>query len=170
MPPIVAEPPSAGISVARIRIVVVLPAPLGPTKPKISPAGTEKSTWSTATWPPYLLCSDSTAITRPSSSVQDQVRLARLALAHADADRAGADLARSQGSADRPRRGDGLRLERPPGVTRPVEYLDAAQLRLQALHERVAEADGRLEASGEVEVVDVHLAEAVSHHGGDEPS
>jgi hypothetical protein len=37
MPPIVALPRSAGVSVARIRMVVVLPAPLGPTKPKISP-------------------------------------------------------------------------------------------------------------------------------------
>ncbi len=31
-----------------ILIVVVLPAPLGPRKPKISPSGTWKLTWSTA--------------------------------------------------------------------------------------------------------------------------
>jgi len=31
-------------SVARMRMVVVLPAPLGPTNPKISPSGTSKVT------------------------------------------------------------------------------------------------------------------------------
>src|SRR3979409_2554859 len=62
MPPTEARPSSAELSVARIRIVVVLPAPLGPTKPKISPFGTVKVTSSSATWPPYALCRFSTAI------------------------------------------------------------------------------------------------------------
>src|SRR5579859_7515723 len=62
MPPMVASPASAELSVARIRMVVVLPAPLGPTKPKISPFGTSKETSSSATRWPYSLCSPSTAI------------------------------------------------------------------------------------------------------------
>src|SRR5436190_4656140 len=47
-PAIVASPPSGLISVASIRSVVVLPAPLGPRKPKISPRCTAKSTPRTA--------------------------------------------------------------------------------------------------------------------------
>src|SRR5690349_144879 len=35
-----------------IRMVVVLPAPLPPTKPVISPAGTSNDTWSTAVFSP----------------------------------------------------------------------------------------------------------------------
>src|SRR4029077_2865533 len=44
-----AVPPLGGSSVASMRRVVVLPAPLGPRKPKISPAWTRKSTPATAT-------------------------------------------------------------------------------------------------------------------------
>ena len=35
-----------------IRMVVVLPAPLGPSSPKTEPRGTEKLMSSTATWSP----------------------------------------------------------------------------------------------------------------------
>ena len=51
-PATVARPPVGASRVARIRIVVVLPAPLGPRNPKNSPAPTEKSMLSTATVPP----------------------------------------------------------------------------------------------------------------------
>src|SRR5215831_2480628 len=64
MPPTVAVPESGTARVARIRMVVVLPAPLGPTKPKISALGTMKSTDSRATWLPNRLCSAWTSITR----------------------------------------------------------------------------------------------------------
>ena len=47
-PAMVASPPSGSISVASIRSVVVLPAPLGPRKPKISPSATSRSTPRTA--------------------------------------------------------------------------------------------------------------------------
>src|SRR5579859_5803248 len=43
-----AVPPVGGISVASMRSVVVLPAPLGPRKPNISPAFTARSTPATA--------------------------------------------------------------------------------------------------------------------------
>src|SRR6202171_4901983 len=43
-----AEPPLGGMSVASIRRVVVLPAPLGPRNPKISPDRTVRSTPATA--------------------------------------------------------------------------------------------------------------------------
>src|SRR5215831_13005451 len=62
MPPMVAVPPSGEASVARMRMVVVLPAPLGPTKPNISPRGTVKSTSSSATCPAYRLYRPSTSI------------------------------------------------------------------------------------------------------------
>jgi hypothetical protein len=35
-----------------MRIVVVLPEPFGPRKPKTDPRGTARSSASTATWPP----------------------------------------------------------------------------------------------------------------------
>ncbi len=40
-----------------IRMVVVLPAPLAPTKPVISPVGTSNDTWSTAVLSPNRLVS-----------------------------------------------------------------------------------------------------------------
>src|SRR5260370_11289470 len=43
-----AEPPLGGMSVASMRSVVVLPAPFGPRKPKISPRRTLRSTPTTA--------------------------------------------------------------------------------------------------------------------------
>jgi hypothetical protein len=41
----------SSVSPSSIRIVVVLPAPLGPSSPKISPRETLKLTWSTAAAP-----------------------------------------------------------------------------------------------------------------------
>src|SRR5690349_129775 len=46
-------PLSAGIRPVSIRIVVDLPAPLGPRKPKNDPRGTSRSTPSTAALRPY---------------------------------------------------------------------------------------------------------------------
>src|SRR6266576_326605 len=55
-PATVASPAVGVISVASIRSVVVLPAPLGPRKPKISPIPTRRSTPCTAsTTPPRVL-------------------------------------------------------------------------------------------------------------------
>ena len=47
-PKIEASPASMGSRVASIRSIVVLPAPLGPRTPKISPRCTSRSMWSTA--------------------------------------------------------------------------------------------------------------------------
>jgi hypothetical protein len=44
-----AEPSLGTLSPPSRRIIVVLPAPLGPSSPKISPLGISRSTWSTAT-------------------------------------------------------------------------------------------------------------------------
>jgi hypothetical protein len=43
------------VSVVIIRTVVVLPAPLGPSKPRTVPGGTAKLTWSTAVFSPKRL-------------------------------------------------------------------------------------------------------------------
>src|SRR5207245_10816321 len=57
--------PLVGLSrPAIMRMVVVLPAPLGPRKPWISPGSTERLTPSTAVRGPYVLTCDSTAIMR----------------------------------------------------------------------------------------------------------
>ena len=45
--------PSIGrSSVVIIRIVVVLPAPFGPSSPNVWPCSIRRSTWSTAVWAP----------------------------------------------------------------------------------------------------------------------
>ena len=59
----VAVPEVASASPSRTRSVVVLPAPLGPRKPRIDPDRTPKLSPSTATVSPYRLLSDSIAIT-----------------------------------------------------------------------------------------------------------
>src|SRR5258708_9256287 len=51
----VAEPASAGIRVERIRTIVVLPAPFGPSSANTSPSRMERSTPSTTTFFPYVL-------------------------------------------------------------------------------------------------------------------
>src|SRR3982751_6571206 len=51
--PSTSNSPAVGRTSPRsIRIVVVLPDPLGPRNPKTAPCGTTRSMWSTATWPP----------------------------------------------------------------------------------------------------------------------
>src|SRR6266481_6101567 len=57
-----AVPEVGGVSVVIIRISVVLPAPLGPSKPKISPVGTVKLTSFTATKSPNCFLSLLTSI------------------------------------------------------------------------------------------------------------
>ena len=54
-PKMVASPASIGSRVASILSMVVLPAPLGPSTPKISPRRTVRSTASTARWSPNVL-------------------------------------------------------------------------------------------------------------------
>src|SRR5882762_4605288 len=57
-----AVPEVGGVSVVIIRINVVLPAPFGPSKPKISPVGTVKLTSFTATKSPNCFLSLLTSI------------------------------------------------------------------------------------------------------------
>ncbi len=56
-PKISASPSSIGSRVASIRSTVVLPAPLGPSTPKISPRRTSRSMPSTARWSPKVFTS-----------------------------------------------------------------------------------------------------------------
>src|SRR5438046_2916252 len=69
MPPTSAWPSSAPRRPSRISTVVVLPAPLGPSNPKISRSLTRKEMPSTATRLPYRLRSPSTTIAKPSVCV-----------------------------------------------------------------------------------------------------
>ena len=46
------RPPIGFSSVTSMRMVVVLPAPLGPSRPKVSPGWMVRSTSFTATWSP----------------------------------------------------------------------------------------------------------------------
>src|SRR5262245_48059372 len=61
-PLIVMRPPVGLSRPAIMRMVVVLPAPLGPRNPWISPGATSRLTPSTAVNEPYFLTSASTAI------------------------------------------------------------------------------------------------------------
>src|SRR6266702_1749081 len=65
-PVINALPLVIGISVVIIRINVLLPAPLGPSSPKISPSFTSKVTPLTASKSPYFFTMFSTAMAWPS--------------------------------------------------------------------------------------------------------
>src|SRR4051794_4914878 len=66
-PPTSARPPVGITRVVSIPAVVVLPAPLGPSRPKISPARTSRSRWSTARMSPgYTLVSCSVRMTTSS--------------------------------------------------------------------------------------------------------
>src|SRR5262245_49394728 len=67
--PSISTRPAVGLSrPAIIRIVVVLPAPLGPRNPWISPSATSRLTPFTATKSPYFLTSSWTRITEAGSS------------------------------------------------------------------------------------------------------
>src|ERR1700687_5284055 len=57
-----AVPEVGGRKQVSTRMVVVLPAPLGPRKPTICPLSTEKEMLSTATWFAYPLVNPSTVI------------------------------------------------------------------------------------------------------------
>ena len=57
-----AVPDVAGMNPVRIRIVVVLPAPFGPRKPRISPLFTVNEIWSTAVTEPYAFVRSCTSI------------------------------------------------------------------------------------------------------------
>src|SRR5499425_1912294 len=63
-PAIVAAPDEGGRKQVNMRMVVVLPAPLGPRKPTICPFFTSKEIWSTAVLRAYLLVSSWTWIIR----------------------------------------------------------------------------------------------------------
>ena len=69
-PEIFAAPPVIGISVVIIRINVDLPAPFGPSRPKISPSFTKKETSSTAVNPPNFLTMWSTSMAFPDPFVE----------------------------------------------------------------------------------------------------
>src|SRR5205823_13457564 len=69
IPPTTAWPSSALRRPSRISTVVVLPAPLGPSNPKISRSLTRKEMPSTATRLPYRFRSPSTTIAKPSVCV-----------------------------------------------------------------------------------------------------
>src|SRR3954453_19185659 len=61
-PPTVTEPDVGGIKPVIMRILVDLPAPLGPKKPSTSPRSTEKETAFTASFSPKFLVKLSTLI------------------------------------------------------------------------------------------------------------
>ena len=58
-------PESGAVRPASVRISVLLPAPLAPSRPNTSPALASSETSSSATSDPYRRVSRSTAITRP---------------------------------------------------------------------------------------------------------
>src|SRR5207247_7129544 len=64
-PPTLALPPDGASRPQRIRMVVDLPAPLGPRNPKISPLLTLNEMWSTATKSPNRLTRSSTSTAQP---------------------------------------------------------------------------------------------------------
>ena len=70
MPSTDRSPPVTGETQAIMRIVVVLPAPLGPRNPNTSPRCTSKSTPSTATYPPKRLV-------RPRAEISGRVAVGR---------------------------------------------------------------------------------------------
>src|SRR6266852_4104253 len=63
-PATVAVPDVGGRKHVSMRMVVVLPAPLGPRNPTICPLWTSKEMWSTAVWRAYLLVRSVTVIIR----------------------------------------------------------------------------------------------------------
>src|SRR5450759_4016097 len=65
-------PDVAGKKQERIRIVVLLPAPFGPSRPTISPRPTVKEMPDTAVCPAYRLVRFSTSIIKPSFMYREQ--------------------------------------------------------------------------------------------------
>jgi len=70
-PATVAEPSSIGSNVVSSLMVVVLPAPLGPSRPRIEPGGTEKLNPSTARVSPNRLRRPVASMTGASRTVDD---------------------------------------------------------------------------------------------------
>ena len=66
MPSMTMLPASGRITLANMRMAVVLPAPSGPTSPKISPGRTEKLKLSTAVIAPKRLVSPLTSTAAPA--------------------------------------------------------------------------------------------------------
>src|SRR5436190_15434271 len=64
-----AWPPVGGKSVVRILMIVLLPAPLGPSNPKTSPRLTEKLTRSTAIFSPKRFTRSTTSIIAGDCSI-----------------------------------------------------------------------------------------------------
>src|SRR5437016_1446498 len=58
-------PEVAGKKQARMRMVVLFPAPLGPSSPTICPRSTENDTFDTAVWPGYRFVKLATSIIKP---------------------------------------------------------------------------------------------------------
>src|SRR5438874_1424124 len=83
MPSTSTLPPVASVSPSRISTVVVLPAPLGPSRPKHSPRGTSRSRPSTATSSPYFFTSLSrrSRVRRGRRSLQPRLAMIAVALA-----------------------------------------------------------------------------------------
>jgi hypothetical protein len=79
-PAICTWPPSAPIRVDRMWMVVVLPAPLGPSRAKIVPSGTSRSMPSSTTCLPKDLRSPVAAIAARDPMVAILPRLVRVAL------------------------------------------------------------------------------------------
>src|SRR5262249_51392781 len=85
-PATLAAPLVAGRNVVRMRIVVVLPAPLRPSRPTISPRVTLKLMWSTASTGPKYLVRLSTSIIGRSPNVRHGTRSAHIGRPKALAD------------------------------------------------------------------------------------
>jgi hypothetical protein len=66
MPATRTVPELAGMKHDRIRIVVLLPAPLGPSNPTTSPLPTVNDMLESAVWPAYRLVKFPTSIINPS--------------------------------------------------------------------------------------------------------
>src|SRR5699024_744741 len=105
-----------------IRIVVVLPAPLPPTKPVISPFSTEKSTWSTAVRSPNRRVSPSTVMVCGAMSMTTTLWIAGTWRIRPEGDpRAPASSPRGRRSAStRHHSGRGTASD-PPGLTPRAE-------------------------------------------------
>src|SRR3989442_2337742 len=87
MPATCASPEVGRSSVQRMLIVVVLPAPLGPRKPKTSPCSTARSIPRTASMSPYVFTRPLTSITAATALFPERGR----GLALADRIRAASD-------------------------------------------------------------------------------
>src|ERR1700683_5770644 len=77
-----AQPASGRDRVVRMRRAVVLPAPFGPSTPRIDPAGTWRSMPASATVGPYRLVSLSASIIREVTSASTYLSTSKDAYSH----------------------------------------------------------------------------------------